>query len=106
MYKIFTTGYSNKIVWYTVNEDTLKIEFQGDSEIENDLSFGAFDEVHNSIYFVHEQKQYGNFTNNGAVSRWTIDSTKNSNGGKIPILSKQEVPGNICLSKLLDLILN
>ena len=25
MYNIFTTGYSNKIAWYTVNEDTLKI---------------------------------------------------------------------------------
>ena len=102
MYRIFTTGYSNKIVWYTVNEDTLKIEFQGDSEIESNLSFGAVDEVHNSIYFVHEEKQYGNFTNNGAVSRWTI---KNSNGGEIPILSKQEVRDNIGLSTLLNLML-
>ena len=74
-----------------VNEDSLKITLQGDSEIENNLSFGAVDKEHDCIYFVHEEKQYGNFTNNGAVSRWTIDNT---NGVK-PILSKQEVPDNM-----------
>jgi 6-phosphogluconolactonase (cycloisomerase 2 family) len=93
MYSIFTTGYSNKIVWYNVNEDTLKITFQGDSEIDNKLSFGAVDKEHNCIYFVHEEKN--------EVSRWTIDKTS----GEIPNLAKQEVPDNLSISTVLDLIL-
>lgn len=77
-------------MWYSVDEAKSEVKFQGESEIEPNLSFGAVDSVNKNIYFVHEVKSYGNFTNNGAVSRWTISKeiAKNSN---IPKLTKQEV---------------
>ena len=90
MYNIFTTGYSNKIIWYNVDEANSKVTFQGDSEIEPNLSFGAVDEVNNGIYFAHEVGNYKNFTNSGVVSRFTIASERKTDAN-IPNLSIQEV---------------
>ena len=93
MYNVFTTGYSNKIIWYAVDEASSSITFQGDSEIEPNLSFASVDNVHKNIYFVHEVGKYENFSHSAAVSRWTIDEKKVDT--YIPMLSKQEVTLNI-----------
>ena len=90
VYNIFTTGYSNKIIWYSVNEAKLKVSFQGESEIEPNLSFGAVDPINKSIYFVHEVRDYGELKNSGAVSRWMV-STEIRENSNIPTLTKKEV---------------
>ena len=90
IYSIFTTGYSNQIIWYKVDEEHLEISSQVTSEIEPNLSFGAVDEVNSCIYFVHEVGKYGNFSNNGAVSRYTVVKEKKQNLDT-PILTQEEV---------------
>ena len=90
IYNIFTTGYSNQMIWYKVDEEHHEISSQVTSEIEPNLSFGAVDEVNSCIYFVHEVGKYGNFSNNGAVSRYTVVKEKKQNLN-IPILTQEEV---------------
>ena len=93
-YNIFTTGYSDKIIWYSVNEAQSEVSILGQSTIEPNLSFGAVDHANKNIYFVHEVQNYTNiepkWTNSGAVSRWTLSNEIKGNSN-IPALSKQEV---------------
>ena len=93
IYNIFTTGYSNQISWYKVDEEHLEISSQGTSEIEPNLSFGAVYDVYDCIYFVHEVGKYGNFSNNGAVSRYTVAKEKIQKVN-IPIMTQEEVCNN------------
>ena len=93
IYNIFTTGYSNQISWYKVDEEHLEISSQGISEIEPNLSFGAVYDVNHCIYFVHEVGKYGNFSNNGAVSRYTVVKEKKQNVN-LPIMTQEEVCNN------------
>ena len=90
MYSVFTTGYSNKIIWHSVDEDTLSITFKGDSEIEPNLSFASVDNVHKNIYFVHEVEKYEDFSHSATVSRWNI-GYENKGDKNIPFVTKQEV---------------
>ena len=93
IYNVFTTGYSNQINWYKVDEEHLEISSQGTSEIEPNLSFGAVYDVNNCIYFVHEVGKYGNFSNNGVVSRYTVAKEKIQKVN-IPIMTQEEVCNN------------
>ena len=93
IYNIFTTGYSNQINWYKVDEEHLEISSQGTSEIEPNLSFGAVYDGNDCIYFAHEVGEYGNFSNNGAVSRYTVAKEKKQNVN-LPIMTQEEVCNN------------
>ena len=100
-YNIFTTGYSDKILWYSVNEAQLEVSILGQSTIEPNLSFGAVDHANKNIYFVHEVQNYTNikqkWTNSGAVSRWTLSKEIKGNSN-VPTLTKQEVKHALLIS--------
>ena len=79
--KIFTSGYSDHLLSYSVDEETHHVVYDKPIDVEPNFSFGHVSKAYNSIYFVHEVNDYDGNPNTGAVSRWTM-------GEK---LTKQEV---------------
>ena len=82
--KIFTSGYSDHLLSYSVDKETHHIVFDKPIDVEPNFSFGHVSKTYNSIYFVHEVNDYDGNPNTGAVSRWTMGET----------LTKQEVSDN------------
>jgi len=82
-FKIFTSGYSDHLLAYTVDVATHDVLFDKPINVEPNFSFGHVSYTYNSIYFVHEVNDYDGNSNTGAVSRWTI--------GEGETLTKQEV---------------
>ena len=80
-FKIFTSGYSDHLLSYTVDRETKEVVFDKPIDVELNFSFGHVSNTYNSIYFVHEVNDYDGNSNTGAVSRWTMGET----------LTKQEV---------------
>ena len=80
-FKIFTSGYSDHLLSYTVDRETNEVVFDKPIDVEPNFSFGHVSKTYNSIYFVHEVNDYDGNSNTGAVSRWTMGET----------LTKQEV---------------
>ena len=68
---IFTSGYSDTLMLYGVNQET--IHFSDAWKVEPNFSFGHVSQTYQSIYFVHEVSEYNGTLHSGAVSRWKIN---------------------------------
>ena len=73
--KIFTSGYSDELLIYNVNEETHDISYDEQWKVESNFSFGHVSQKYNSIYFIHEVGEYGGNPDTGAVSRWKLNSS-------------------------------
>ena len=78
--KIFTSGYSDELLIYNVNEETHDISYVEQWNVESNFSFGHVSEKYNSIYFIHEVGEYGGTPDTGAVSRWKLNSSSTNIG--------------------------
>ena len=85
---IFTSGYSEELLFYMVDEDNQHLLFDDQVEVDAQFSFGYVSTKYGSIYFVHEVNEYDGTPNTGAVSRWKIDVNAHS-------LIKQEVSATL-----------
>ena len=94
---IFTSGYSEELLFYTVDEHNQHLLFDDQVEVDAQFSFGYVSTKYGSIYFVHEVNEYDGTPNTGAVSRWKIDSTRSSMNGHS--LIKQEVSDNLIMDR-------
>ena len=94
---IFTSGYSEELLFYTVDRDYQDIFFDDQVDVDAQFSFGYVSKKYGSIYFVHEVNDYDGTPNTGAVSRWKIDSTRSSMNGHS--LIKQEVSDNLIMAR-------
>ena len=74
MTQIFTSGYSDELLHFTVNEDTHSISYVDSWKVESNFSFGHVSDKFSSLYFIHEVEVYEGTPNSGAVSRWQIDN--------------------------------
>ena len=72
-FDIFTSGYSDHLLVYSVDAGTHDVVFDGPMNVEPQFSFGHVSYTYNSIYFVHEVNEYDGNPNTGAVSRWTLE---------------------------------
>ena len=70
---MFTSGYSDELLHFTVNEDTHHLLYVDSWKVESNFSFGHVSDKFSSIYFIHEVNEYEGTPNTGAVSRWKID---------------------------------
>ena len=73
MTQMFTSGYSDELLHFTVNEDTHSISYVDSWKVESNFSFGHASDKFSSLYFIHEVSEYEGTPNSGAVSRWQID---------------------------------
>ena len=89
---IFTSGYSEELLFYTVDRDYQDIFFDDQVDVDAQFSFGYVSKKYGSIYFVHEVNDYDGTPNTGAVSRWKIDVNAHS-------LIKQEVSDNLIMAR-------
>ena len=94
---IFTSGYSEELLFYTVDKDYQELFFDDQVDVDAQFSFGYVSKKYGSIYFVHEVNDYDGTPNTGAVSRWKIDSTRSSMSGHS--LTKQEVSDNLIMAR-------
>ena len=90
---IFTSGYSEELLFYTVDEDDQHLLFDDQVDVDAQFSFGYVSKKYGSIYFVHEVNEYDGTPNTGAVSRWKIDTTGYSLNAHS--LIKQEVSATL-----------
>ena len=74
-FKLFTTGYSDQLLSYTLDKETNKVVLDKQFTVEPNFSFGHVSETYNSVYFVHTVNDYDGNSNTGAVSRWTMGET-------------------------------
>ena len=70
---MFTSGYSDELLHFNVNEDTHSVSYVDSWKVESNFSFGHVSDKFSSIYFIHEVTEYEGTPNSGAVSRWKID---------------------------------
>ena len=94
---IFTSGYSEELLFYTVDKDYQELFFDDQVDVDAQFSFGYVSKKYGSIYFVHEVNDYDGTPNTGAVSRWKIDSTRSSMNGHS--LTKQEVRDYLIMAR-------
>ena len=73
MSNMFTSGYSDELLHFTVNEDNHHLFYVDSWKVESNFSFGHVSDKFSSIYFIHEVNEYEGTPNTGAVSRWKID---------------------------------
>ena len=73
MTQMFTSGYSDELLHFTVNEDTHSISYVDSWKVESNFSFGYVSDKFSSLYFIHEVSEYEGTPNSGAVSRWQIN---------------------------------
>ena len=90
---IFTSGYSEELLFYAVDEDDQHLLFDGQVDVDAQFSFGYVSKKYGNIYFVHEVNEYDGTPNTGAVSRWKIDTTGYSLNAHS--LIKQEVSATL-----------
>ena len=74
MLNMFTSGYSDELLHFAVNEDTHHVSYVESWKVESNFSFGHVSDKFSSIYFIHEVTEYEGTPNSGAVSRWKIDA--------------------------------
>ena len=113
---MFTSGYSDELLNFDINEDTHSVTYVDSWKVESNFSFGHVSDKFSSIYFIHEVTEYeGAFymnmnmkPNSGAVSRWKIDegelaakvNPSNEDDKKIETkITKQEVVYKMYLNK-------
>ena len=70
---MFTSGYSDELLHFTINEDTHSMSILDSWKVESNFSFGHVSDKFSSVYFIHEVNEYDGTPNSGAVSRWKID---------------------------------
>ena len=70
---MFTSGYSDELLHFNVNEDAHSVSYVDSWKVESNFSFGHVSDNFSSIYFIHEVTEYEGTPNSGAVSRWKID---------------------------------
>ena len=70
---MFTSGYSDELLHFNVNEDAHSVSYVDSWKVESNFSFGHVSDKFSSIYFIHEVTEYEGTPNSGAVSRWKID---------------------------------
>ena len=78
---MFTSGYSDELLHFNVNEDTHTVSYVDSWKVESNFSFGHVSDKFSSIYFIHEVTEYEGTPNSGAVSRWKID--EGESGAKV-----------------------
>ena len=71
MFNLFSSGYSDGLITFAMDDVTGKINPVGHSPIRENTSFAVVDNDHTAAYFVHE---VDNFERSGAISRWKFQS--------------------------------
>ena len=110
MTQMFTSGYSDELLHFTVNEDTHSISYVDSWKVESNFSFGHVSDKFSSLYFIHEVSEYEGTPNSGAVSRWQIDDVdfvakNNPSSEDVPQrkskITKKEVNENVTNRRLM-----
>ena len=69
MYTLFSSGYSDQLLSFSMDDVSGKLNLTGQTKIGESASFGMISNT-NDVYFVHETENFENkFLNSGAVSR-------------------------------------
>ena len=67
---VITSGYSSSLDIFVLDENSGELTLLGTEDIEPNFTFMEIGEDGNSVYFVHEVMEYGDFGQTGAVSFW------------------------------------
>ena len=73
MYTLFSSGYSDQLLSFSMDDVSGKLNLTGQTKIGENASFGMISNntKTSDVYFVHETENFENkFINSGAVSRW------------------------------------
>ena len=81
--KVFTAGYSDKIMTYSFTDG--KLALTQELTLETNMTYVKIEK--DFLYAVHEVSQYGSFGKSGAISRWKIG--QNEKG--LPTFAKLQV---------------
>ena len=81
--KVFTAGYSDKIMTYSFTDG--KLDLTQELTLEVNMTYVEIEK--DFLYSVHEVSEYGIFGKSGAISRWKIG--QNEKG--LPTFTKVQV---------------